>query len=254
MTENINAHLPRNLEQAKKRAYAIKDRLSDLGHSVGLSHVFEALALACGMRNWNTFQNALKSGADWDDDQKAETTPPSVTHDLSQFRTPDDKLWPAPYPPKHVDFNFAPPGRGRAYRVPTSVVDAVSHLDEIRLICEGGHSARHDVNWDQKDAEECLHAIQGHVKTIVRILEDATPAWRPIKLTPASGGPYVIGGYVNDGTLSSFQWAFASLTLTVDGPEWRHLDQSRAHIPIEYWTDMPAHPKRNMTNRVIGTI
>jgi hypothetical protein len=78
MTENTNAHLPRNLEQAKKRAYAIKDRLNDLGHSVGLSHVFEALALACGMRNWNTFQNALKSAAEWDDgnDAVAPKTPP----------------------------------------------------------------------------------------------------------------------------------------------------------------------------------
>jgi hypothetical protein len=116
-------------------------------------------------------------------------------------------------------------------------------LDEIQVICEGGHSFHHDVNWDQKDAEECLRVIQGHVKSVVRILADVAPSWTHVKSPPMSGGPYVVGGYVNDGTLTSFQWAFASLTLTTDGPEWRHWDQSRAHVPIEYWTDMPVHPK-----------
>lgn len=248
MTENTNAHLPRNLEQAKKRAYSIKERLGELGHTVGLSHVFEVLSVACGMRNWNTYQNALKSGADLNDAPASEAPHCATPNNLTQFRTPDGKLWPAPVPaPVPLTFNhlkFAPPGRGRAYRVPVSIADAIDHLDEIQLICEGEHSSHHDVNWGQKDAEACLHAIQGHVKNLIRILENGEPSWTPVKFPPASGGPYVVGGYITNGSLRSFNWAFASLTWTVEGPDWRHWDKARNHIPIEFWTELPAHPEQ----------
>ncbi|TLX16388.1 hypothetical protein [Rhizobium sp. MHM7A] len=246
MTENTNAHLPRNLEQAKKRAYSIKERLGELGHTVGLSHVFEVLAVACGMRNWNTYQNTLKSGADWNDEPTASTPPTAIPHDLTQFRTTDGKVWPAPVPPKTVEWNFATPGRARNRHVPASLGDVMTHLNEIQLICDGEKSTHHDVNWDQKDAEFCLHTIKGHIATIVRLLDDWTvkePVWTPVKRPPTAGGPYVVGGYITNGSLRSFHWAFASLTLTVDGPEWRHWDKARNHIPIEFWTELPAHPE-----------
>jgi len=246
MTENINANLPRNLEQAKKRAYSIKERLGELGHTVGLSHVFEVLATACGMRNWNTYQNALKSGADWNDEPATAAPQTVAPYDLTQFRTPDGKLRRAPAPQKTIEWNLAAPGSGRNRHVPASLGDVMAHLNEIRLICDGERSGHHDVDWDQKDAEFCLHTIKGHITTITRILDNWTvkePVWTPIKRPPAIGGPYVVGGYVTNGELTSFNWAFASLTWTVDGPDWRHWDKARNHIPIEYWTELPDQPK-----------
>ncbi len=246
MTDNTNAHLPRNLEQAKKRAYTIKERLGELGHTVGLSHVFEVLAVACGMRNWNTYQNALKSAAGWGDEPSTASLPAGQAT-RTHFMTADGKLWPVPNPPKSVELIFAPPGRGRAGRAPMSNV--LDHLSEIELICEGQKSNYHDVNWDQKDAEFCLHTIKGYVTSIssmLRSLKAYKPvSWTPVKRPPTAGGPYVVGGYLTDGSLRYFAWAFASLTLTANGPEWRHWDKARDHIPIEYWAELPAHPEYN---------
>jgi hypothetical protein len=142
---------------------------------------------------------------------------------------------------------FAPPGRGRSGHA--SLADVAKHLNEIGLICDGEKSAYHDVNWDQKDAEFCLHTIKGHVTAISSMLESLSALkpvrWTPVKRPPTAGGPYVVGGYLMDGSTRYFAWAFASLTLTVNGPEWRHWDKVRNHIPIEYWAEMPAHPEND---------
>ncbi len=47
-------------DQAKQRAYAIKDRLKQLGNSISLTHAYELLAASSGYRNWPTMKAALQ--------------------------------------------------------------------------------------------------------------------------------------------------------------------------------------------------
>jgi hypothetical protein len=48
MTTLGNEKLHADAESAKRRAYTIKDRLSELGHKVPLTHAYEILASSCG--------------------------------------------------------------------------------------------------------------------------------------------------------------------------------------------------------------
>lgn len=68
--------------------------------------------------------------------------------------------------------------------------------------------------------------------------------WTHVKQPPKTGGHYAVGGYVNDGVLPRrFEPAFARCVLTLDGPSWSHCDDRKAHVPIEYWQDLGAHPE-----------
>lgn len=66
---------------AKKRAYALKSRMDELGHAIPLTHAYEAIATSFGYRNWPTMKAALKSSV------TLSTTSPSDnnTHSLSDF-------------------------------------------------------------------------------------------------------------------------------------------------------------------------
>lgn len=149
-----NPSLPHTIDQAKKRAYAIKERMTALGSSAPLTHVYELMAAAFGHRNWATMKASMSS--------KAEQAEPR------QEMTPSN------------------PRR-----------------------------------------------------------------WYHVQNPPPSGGAYVVGGYVEDGVLPRhFQWAFANVVLTTEGPSWSHWDQKRKHVPIEYWTEIGPHPEhRNPEER-----
>ncbi|MBY3157362.1 hypothetical protein HFO56_34110 [Rhizobium laguerreae] len=49
----------RDLEAARKRAYALKDKANDLGHQVALAHTYELLGTAWGYKNWATVKAKL---------------------------------------------------------------------------------------------------------------------------------------------------------------------------------------------------
>lgn len=75
---------------------------------------------------------------------------------------------------------------------------------------------------------------------------DALPGWTRTNCPPTVGGGYLIGGYVNDGTLPrNFQWTAGSCILTLDGPQWSISDPDKRHIPMSYWTRVPSHPERH---------
>lgn len=208
MTDN-QFSIPASLEQAKKRAYAMQERLGNLGQKVSLSLVYEAMASAFGVRNWPTLQKMLQAK-------------PSA-----RVANPDDEQ---PY-----------------WEMPHLISGVRQHLDEIRAICHGKHSDYHHTNWnDETDAEFKLATIEAHVQLAEAFLSDprfAMRSWKLLRHVPKEEGIYVIGGYTDDSDPSSFQSAFASLTLTKDGPRWRHCDNSQLHIPIEFWTALPPNPK-----------
>lgn len=68
-------------------------------------------------------------------------------------------------------------------------------------------------------------------------------AWTHVKNPPAVGGHYAVGGYVTTSLGRGFERAYATCIKTLDGPEWSHCDPQKAHIPIEYWYDLPSHPE-----------
>lgn len=47
-------------ERVNKSAYSIKERLTELGHKIPLTHVYEILATSAGFRNWSTMKAKLK--------------------------------------------------------------------------------------------------------------------------------------------------------------------------------------------------
>ncbi|MES0207879.1 hypothetical protein NKJ93_02115 [Mesorhizobium sp. M0028] len=71
----------------------------------------------------------------------------------------------------------------------------------------------------------------------------AVKGWTHVKHPPKVGGAYVVGGYYMSGSLRTFGRTFATVILTIDGPEWSHHDEKRSFIPIEYWYALPPHPE-----------
>jgi intracellular multiplication protein IcmB len=61
MTSLGNENLRADEETAKRRAYALKNRMKELGHEIPLTHAYEALATSCGFRNWPTMKAQLAS-------------------------------------------------------------------------------------------------------------------------------------------------------------------------------------------------
>jgi hypothetical protein len=49
----------RDLEAARKRAYALKDKANEVGHQIALAHTYELLGTAWGYKNWATVKAQL---------------------------------------------------------------------------------------------------------------------------------------------------------------------------------------------------
>ena len=79
----------------------------------------------------------------------------------------------------------------------------------------------------------------------VRIGEHgAEGGWQPIRNTPAVGGIYIVGGYVEDGVgPRHFERAWGFLVRTTIGPSWSIMEQGKQHVPIQYWVGLPPHPE-----------
>jgi len=67
--------------------------------------------------------------------------------------------------------------------------------------------------------------------------------WTRMSSPPPVGGHYAVGGYVTTALGRHFERAFATCILTLDGPEWSHCDPAKAHVPLQYWQDLGAHPE-----------
>jgi intracellular multiplication protein IcmB len=115
MTNLGNETLCADEESVKRRAYAVKERMKELGHKVPLTHAYEIVATTCGYRNWPTMKAALSS-----------STAPSPSADRylagvgqSTFLLADGT--PIPYrsllssKPGAVELVYAPPGKGKSF-------------------------------------------------------------------------------------------------------------------------------------------
>lgn len=57
---NANTHM----ESARRRAYALRSRIGELGYDVSMSHTYEIMATASGHRNWPTMKARLTDKSD----------------------------------------------------------------------------------------------------------------------------------------------------------------------------------------------
>lgn len=145
MTNLGNENLRADDETTKRRAYAIKERLQELGHKVPLTHAYEILACSCGFRNWPTMKAALASSTAasslYQDDPAQEGASPSAnnpplpgrylaTVGRSEFRLADGTE--VSYRsilssrPGAAELVYAPPGHGKSFLLNALNVAAVN--------------------------------------------------------------------------------------------------------------------------------
>lgn len=245
-----------SLEQAKHRAYAIKVRMTELGTPISLTHAYESLATGCGYRNWPTMQAALQAASSpgpvsrpTSERNRGLGTPEvrgRITDNLVERGLLDFKRKDGITKPKVETTEKG----GTPFAADKLFDRAGLQLLQIFQICNGDYSDHHDVEWSHKEEEERFEAVLRHASSLKALLDQLdTPVfqprrWHPVRIPPPAGGAYVIGGYVSDGILPRrFEWAFANVVLTVDGPEWSHWDEKRSRVPIEYWTALGPHPE-----------
>lgn len=120
MTNLGNENLCADEESVKRRAYAIKERMKELGHKVPLTHAYEIVATTLGYRNWPTMKAALSSST---------AAPPSAdipnpdrylaTVGQSEFRLADGTAisYHSLLSSRSgaVELVYAPPGKGKSF-------------------------------------------------------------------------------------------------------------------------------------------
>jgi intracellular multiplication protein IcmB len=120
MTNLVNETPCADEESVKRRAYAIKERMNELGHKVPLTHAYEIVATTCGYRNWPTMKAALSSSTAAS--PSADMPRPDqylATVGQSEFRLADGT--PISYrsllssKPGAVELVYAPPGKGKSF-------------------------------------------------------------------------------------------------------------------------------------------
>jgi intracellular multiplication protein IcmB len=112
MTNLGNENL-RDGETVKKRAQAIKARLKDLGHEIPLTHAYEALATACGVRNWPTLKAQLDSSTSVG--SSGESSREREDFSTAAFFDADGQRWSGylEKQPVGYEFVYGPPGKGK---------------------------------------------------------------------------------------------------------------------------------------------
>jgi hypothetical protein len=238
--------------------------MQQLGNSVSMTQAYEILATSSGHRNWATMKAALD----------ATPAAPDGSVDLLKVRTGLG----TPKNRKAIVDNLVAIGllaedqhgkmhhvkhdhpvaikavekSGTPFEADKLLKDADLALMQIFQICNGDYSDYHDIKWSHQDDEKRYEALTSHAIKLKAILSKLDMPvfqprrWHHVRTPPPAGGTYVIGGYVQNGSLPRhFERTFASVILTVDGPEWRHRDDRYHHIPIEYWTELGAHPENS---------
>jgi hypothetical protein len=162
-----------------------------------------------------------------------------------------DRFWKASHGEARADTVPAPKS-GTPFLADKLLKDAGDALLQIFQICNGDYSDYDGVEWSHEEDEKryeklIFYAIK--LKAILQRLEMPVfqpRRWHHVRTSPPAGGTYVIGGYVQHASMPRhFEWAFASFRVTLDGPEWSHKDERHKHVPIEYWTELGAHPEHS---------
>jgi hypothetical protein len=160
-----------------------------------------------------------------------------------------DRFWTAAYGGARAE---TVPGHksGTPFLADKLLKDAGDALLQIFQICNGDYSDYDGVEWSHEEDEKRYGKLTSYairLKAILQRLEMPVfqpRRWHHVRTSPPAGGTYVIGGYVQHASMPRhFEWAFASFRMTVDGPEWSHKDERHKHVPIEYWTELGAHPE-----------
>jgi hypothetical protein len=270
-------------DQAKQRAYAIKERMTQLGNPISMTQAYEILATSSGYRNWPTMKGSLETGKSvqvppstpWG----GEPQPPSLSELIESIREQPhqvERTYKAirsefPVSIERIsrlaasihpvaDGFFRQTGNrdagnskgGSPFQADKLIKDAGLELLQIFQICNGDYSDHHDIEWSHQEDEKRFDAITSHAINLKAILSKLDMPvfqprrWHHVRTPPPAGGTYVVGGYLQHGSMPRhFEWAFASVALTVNGPEWRHRDERHKHVPIEYWTELGSHPEHS---------
>ncbi|MEJ7804610.1 MAG: hypothetical protein WKG03_01645 [Telluria sp.] len=88
-----------------------------------------------------------------------------------------------------------------------------------------------------------MHAFAQAAIEQSRVAGGRALCWRPLSELPKSGGTYFVGGYRDVG----FDFGIGHLVITLDGPDWA--TREVVPFPLEYWCDIPTHPKRAAIER-----
>lgn len=266
------------LDQAKQRAYALKSRMTELGNTVSMAHAYELVATSCGYRNWPTMKAALVSTVpkpgevpptitrEYGEIDRLVSEVRERAHDVDK----SGYLLADHFPAIQLQISsitraldaLADKLRGRAhvdiYPVLKSTKPLVADklLDDAELallqifqICNGDYSDYENVEWSHKEDGQRFEALTRHAISLkVHLQKLRMPLfqprrWHPRGNLPTTGGLYVVGGYVQHLDMPpTFEIAFASFRMTVDGAEWVHQDDRKKQLPIEYWTELGPHP------------
>jgi hypothetical protein len=248
-------------DQAKKRAYAIKERMEQLGNPISMTQAYEVLATSAGHRNWPTMKTTLSASAaivptastsERDDGLGTSETQHRIIDTLRDRGLIESNANRHMLPEAVTTSLVAGPKSGTPFQADKLFKDADIALLQIFQICNGDYSDYDNIEWSHKEDEKRYDALTSYaikLKAILQRLEMPVfqpRRWHHVRTSPPAGGTYVIGGYLQHGSMPRhFEWAFASFRVTVDGPEWSHKDDRRKHVPIEYWTELGAHPEHS---------
>lgn len=140
MTTLGNENLCADSETAKRRAYLIKSRMDELGHTLPLTHAYEVLAASCGYRNWPTMKAQFEFAAN-----KALGEPRKLPDIVAySFGSDGGHADPTFGDDALIDILYAPPGYGKSstmnamnYELVRKTFETTGSIPEMAIIDVG---------------------------------------------------------------------------------------------------------------------